>query len=958
MPEIEKHLHQLHHLLREQDSIKLVVRLENLTATSARSRYLAVVSCVEQECEEYCVLGIDCEKSISLGLVLAILSHTTIRLDGDGGFSITNGDGLRSHIFKPVSVQTMWTALQSLYQASECAKKNNSYQVYAVNHYNKLFQTYTSETACLNEWNALPGVEVRRPMTSQMTSEEITLKEKISSALREILLNEKDLDEVTSKEIRTKLETKLQIDFTNYKSFIDEEMLRILGQMEAPALIVDHLYLGTEWNASHQQELSEKEISCILNVTAEIDNFFPDMFRYMNIPVIDNEETDLLRYFNDSYRFISQALKEEKNVLVHCKMGISRSATIVIAYVMKTRNWDLPRSLEHVKKRRTCVKPNPHFMKQLEVYEGILAAKRYSSTLEKRSKSESNLKQSDIALSTPKERNFSSSNNDIIISGNEVKSPRKYYNTAPARLKPEKSGKICGDLLRPKSCSCATISMSSKTPFNDIVPPEVMDSFTEAVRSLEQQSLPPDCRLNCPDTPPQKHENHVEVPIVKIFDDSQSDCNMDTEESETPVPESMMETPSPVELPEEVPDGLNVKPLELNILPTLEEKPDDPKSPTSQDSDSSSRKNISLKCCRKPFNGHTFSVSPNQVINISTILDSKFSVRRLVNEFESQSNRQLNSLLASIPDSNNTVNMEQTSPTSITRSSSRVKSWVMNDAETNNSAGEDNQDNGSTQSSSYESDANSSGDDRVSKKPEGLGCLSFLKLRSSHSHFKDRFPKETSSLIDTSKSFRKSGDSPCRSRDKLKEKTYKSKIKWPMDVFSNKMKENENNKPEFHHMKTGVVKQRLEAFEAKSTIPLSKQQYFIRSHSRSHSATGTSTTYPYDSIEPLSYGHQRKSSLPQLNNSTDFDSSSLPHRFPIVSLPDRKGSLDSNVFRTFPNANCRSFTVRGFQSNSKSLFSSSRSKSNNVGCNPPSSGSRQQHGSTHPLTHLPTTYLS
>lgn len=84
MPEIEKHLHQLSHLLREQDSIKLVVRLESSIATCVRSRYLAVVACVEQECEEYCVLGIDCEKSISLGLVLAILSHTTIRLDGDG----------------------------------------------------------------------------------------------------------------------------------------------------------------------------------------------------------------------------------------------------------------------------------------------------------------------------------------------------------------------------------------------------------------------------------------------------------------------------------------------------------------------------------------------------------------------------------------------------------------------------------------------------------------------------------------------------------------------------------------------------------------------------------------------------------------------------------------------------------------------------------------------------------
>lgn len=46
------------------------------------------------------------------------------------------------------------------------------------------------------------------------TSEEISLKEKISNTLREILLNEKDLDEVTSKEIRTKLEKKLEIDFS------------------------------------------------------------------------------------------------------------------------------------------------------------------------------------------------------------------------------------------------------------------------------------------------------------------------------------------------------------------------------------------------------------------------------------------------------------------------------------------------------------------------------------------------------------------------------------------------------------------------------------------------------------------------------------------------------------------------------------------------------------------------
>jgi hypothetical protein len=82
MSEIERHLHQMTQMLRPQDSIKLVVRLES--SISSRIRYLAVVSCMEQEVEEYCLLGMDCNGDISLRLVLAILSHSIIRLDGDG----------------------------------------------------------------------------------------------------------------------------------------------------------------------------------------------------------------------------------------------------------------------------------------------------------------------------------------------------------------------------------------------------------------------------------------------------------------------------------------------------------------------------------------------------------------------------------------------------------------------------------------------------------------------------------------------------------------------------------------------------------------------------------------------------------------------------------------------------------------------------------------------------------
>lgn len=48
-------------------------------------------------------------------------------------------------------------------------------------------------------------------------------------------------------------------------------------------------------------------VQYILNITREIDNFFPGVFEYHNIRVYDEEATDLLAYWNDTYKFISRA---------------------------------------------------------------------------------------------------------------------------------------------------------------------------------------------------------------------------------------------------------------------------------------------------------------------------------------------------------------------------------------------------------------------------------------------------------------------------------------------------------------------------------------------------------------------------------------------------------------------------------------------------------------------------
>ena len=83
---------------------------------------------------------------------------------------------------------------------------------------------------------------------------------------------------------------------------------------------------------------------------------------------------------------------------VHCKMGISRSATVVISFMMKEYTMDLAQTLIHVQERRSIVNPNKGFIKQLEVYEGMLSAIRlrltYYGRISHRSKSESSLVQS------------------------------------------------------------------------------------------------------------------------------------------------------------------------------------------------------------------------------------------------------------------------------------------------------------------------------------------------------------------------------------------------------------------------------------------------------------------------------------------------------------------------------------------------------------------------------------
>ena len=135
-----------------------------------------------------------------------------------------------------------------------------------------------------------------------------------------------DLDNVTSKVIRKMCEAEMGGEsLEDYKSFIDTEILIILGQMDpASKILENYLYLGSEWNASYLDELRLNNITHILNVTREIDNFFPAGFHYKNIRVYDEESTDLLKHFDTTYKFIRDAKEKGGSVL---GMSIWRKCT-------------------------------------------------------------------------------------------------------------------------------------------------------------------------------------------------------------------------------------------------------------------------------------------------------------------------------------------------------------------------------------------------------------------------------------------------------------------------------------------------------------------------------------------------------------------------------------------------------------------------------------------------------
>lgn len=148
--------------------------------------------------------------------------------------------------------------------------------------------------------------------------------------------------------------------------------------------IYDFLYLGGNLVAKNKELLLKLGITNIINAARVVcDDYFlkEGLFEYLSFELIDNASESISHFMLRTVVEIEKVRKRGGSVLVHCHQGVSRSCTLVIAYLMWKESFSFQEAFQFVKQRRSICSPNSGFMTQLMQWETKLKAVLLSPSL-------------------------------------------------------------------------------------------------------------------------------------------------------------------------------------------------------------------------------------------------------------------------------------------------------------------------------------------------------------------------------------------------------------------------------------------------------------------------------------------------------------------------------------------------------------------------------------------------
>lgn len=148
--------------------------------------------------------------------------------------------------------------------------------------------------------------------------------------------------------------------------------------------VFKNLYISDWFSSNDKHLLEQNNIKAIITLETRFKNDeILELYRkmkidYMYIYILDDPRSYIYMYFNDAYYFIKRHIEKNENVLVHCWAGVSRSASIVLYFIMRYLSETNPYyrelsvcckynyALSIVKQKRNFINPNKGFVQQIK----------------------------------------------------------------------------------------------------------------------------------------------------------------------------------------------------------------------------------------------------------------------------------------------------------------------------------------------------------------------------------------------------------------------------------------------------------------------------------------------------------------------------------------------------------------------------------------------------------------
>jgi len=136
--------------------------------------------------------------------------------------------------------------------------------------------------------------------------------------------------------------------------------------------ITENLAVGNIYAGTDLKTLREHGIDVIVAATPKLpmntDVYSKNGFSLLHVPLLDLPSQNIQQWFKLSNEFIKAHHQIGRKVLVHCMAGISRSVTLVAAYLIFHNGWSVDQTIEFIRKGRSCANPNNGFQMQLDLY--------------------------------------------------------------------------------------------------------------------------------------------------------------------------------------------------------------------------------------------------------------------------------------------------------------------------------------------------------------------------------------------------------------------------------------------------------------------------------------------------------------------------------------------------------------------------------------------------------------